>query len=194
MTLLVFMVEEPSMARFLTDWVPRLFPDVRMRCVTHEGKNDLKKSIPRKLRAWREPDVSFVVLIDNDSGDCLLLKQNLMDICREAGRPDTLVRIVCQELESWWLGDPDGLAECYPHADGLRRRLNAAKYRTPDAMAKPSRELAALIPEFQKGVAAQRMAGRIDRNRSRSTSFRNFYDGLARLLTDAKTAPSVCAT
>ena len=24
-------------------------------CVAHEGKQDLEKSIPRKLRAWREP-------------------------------------------------------------------------------------------------------------------------------------------
>ena len=38
-------------------------------CVPHEGKQDLEKSIPRKLRAWREPSAHFIVVRDNDGGE-----------------------------------------------------------------------------------------------------------------------------
>ena len=72
MTKLVFLVEEPSMADLLDGLLPRLFPALRFQCVPHDGKQDLEKSIPRKLRAWREPGVRFVVTRDQDSADCRL--------------------------------------------------------------------------------------------------------------------------
>ena len=93
--------------------LPRLYPDLTFLCLVHEGKSDLEKSIPRKLRAWREPGVRFVVLRDNDGDDCMHLKQKLARICQESGRADTLVRIVCQELEAWYLGEPDALADAF---------------------------------------------------------------------------------
>ena len=58
--------------------LPRLLPDLPFLCVPHEGKQDLEKSIPRKLRAWREPGVRFVVVQDNDGSDCLARKQHLV--------------------------------------------------------------------------------------------------------------------
>jgi len=74
MTRLVFMLEEPSMKTLLEELTPRLFPALDFLCITHEGKCDLEKSIPRKLRAWAVPGDRFVVLRDNDGGDCLALK------------------------------------------------------------------------------------------------------------------------
>ena len=59
---IVFLLEERSMKVLLDGLLPRLFPDVAFLCVPHEGKQDLEKSLPRKLRAWREPGVRFVVL------------------------------------------------------------------------------------------------------------------------------------
>ena len=84
--------------------LPRIFPKLEFVCIAHEGKKELENSISRKLRAWREPEVRFVVVQDNDNGDCLALKQRLLQRCREGEREDTLVRIVCQELEAWYLG------------------------------------------------------------------------------------------
>ena len=43
------------------------------QCVPHDGKDDLERSIPRKLRGWREPGVRFVIVRDNDRGDCIAL-------------------------------------------------------------------------------------------------------------------------
>ena len=66
------------MGGFLEVLLPRLFPDLSFQCVPHEGKQDLEKSIPRKLKAWHEPGVLFCVIRDNDSGDCRVLKEKLV--------------------------------------------------------------------------------------------------------------------
>ena len=80
MNRVVFMLEEYSMKVLLDGLLPRLFPRLSFLCVPHEGKQDLEKSIPRKLRAWREPGVRFVVVRDNDGSDCRALKQSLVDL------------------------------------------------------------------------------------------------------------------
>ena len=57
------------MAILLDQMLPRFFPELRFQCVPHDGKRDLMKSIPRKLRGWREPGVRFVVVQDQDQDD-----------------------------------------------------------------------------------------------------------------------------
>jgi hypothetical protein len=84
----VFLLEEPSMKVLLEALLPRLYPGLSFQCVPHEGKQDLDKSIPRKLRAWNEPGVRFCVIRDNDGADCLALKRRLAALCAEAGRPE----------------------------------------------------------------------------------------------------------
>jgi hypothetical protein len=177
---LVFLLEEYSMKVLLDGLLPRLFPDLRFLCVPHEGKQDIEKSIPRKLRAWREPGVRFVILRDNDGGDCRLLKESLAALCREGGRSDSLVRIACQELEAWYLGEPDALAEAFSD-DRLRRVGGRARYRDSDAIEKPCRDIERLIPAFQKVSGARLLAQRLTRERNRSMSFHALADGLERL-------------
>ena len=113
MSRIVFLLEERSMKTLLEGLLPRMVPGTPFLCIPHEGKQDLEKSIPRKIGAWREPGVRFVIVRDNDGGDCRGLKQRLYDLCRGAGRPDSLVRIVCQELEAWYFGDPEALARAF---------------------------------------------------------------------------------
>ena len=181
MTKLVFLVEEPSMADLLDGLLPRLFPDLWFQCIPHDGKQDLERSIPRKLRAWGEPDVRFVVARDQDSGDCRQVKARLTDLCRSAGRPDTLVRVVCRELEAWYVGDPEALVQAFPES---RRRplreLNRARYRNPDTVVRPSEAIANQIPEFQKRLGARRIASHLSRD-NRSRSFQVFLEGVERL-------------
>ena len=50
MTRLVFLVEEYSMKVLLEGLLPRLFPLLDFRCIPHEGKQDLDKSITRKSK------------------------------------------------------------------------------------------------------------------------------------------------
>ena len=169
------------MADLLDGLLPRLFPGLRFQCLPHEGKRDLERSIPRKLRAWREPGVRFVVARDQDSGDCRKVKARLGDLCREGRRPDALVRVVCRELEAWYVGDPEALARAFPDA-GRRwlRELNRARYRNPDTVALPSEAIAKQIPEFQKRLGARRMANHLSRE-NRSRSFQVFLEGVERL-------------
>ena len=114
---LVFLLEEPSMKHLLDGLLPRLMPGwvagEHFLCVPHEGKSDLDRSVPRKLAAWRVPGDRFVVLRDNDSAACQDVKARLTQLCVDSGRADTLIRLVCQELEGWYLGDLDALAQLF---------------------------------------------------------------------------------
>jgi hypothetical protein len=176
----VFLLEERSMKALLEGLMPRFFPDLKFQCVQHEGKHDLEKSIPRKLRGWQEPGVHFVVVYDNDRGNCIELKQRLTALCNESGRPDTLVRIACQELEAWYFGDTEALSLAFDKKQ-LRTIGDKARYRDPDSMAYPSKELSKLIPEFQKISGARKMSVHLSRTANRSGSYHELMDGIERL-------------
>lgn len=179
MSRVVFLLEEPSMRILLEGLLPRLVPSLEFLCVTHEGKQDLERSIPRKLRAWKEPGVQFVVVRDNDRGDCLALKARLAELCADSGREDTLIRLACQELEAWYLGEPEALAHAYERP-ALARLAKQARYRNPDSVHHPSAALKTLVPEFQKVLGARLMSSRLSAE-NRSHSFRAFLSGVQRI-------------
>ena len=180
MNSVVFLLEEPSMQELLNGLLPRLYPDLAFQSLVFEGKNDLETNIPRKLRAGWPPGVRFVVLRDNDGADCVQLKQRLLQSCQTAGRGDTLVRIVCQELEAWYLGEPDALAEAFGN-ERLRRIGRKARFRDPDTVPQPSKALKGLVSEFQKVSGARMMANFLSREGNRSKSFQVLLSGLDRL-------------
>lgn len=171
------------MKAFLDTFLPRFFPNLDFQCIPHEGKSDLEKSIPRKLRGYRTPGVQFLILRDNDGKDCVDLKRRLVKLCEEHERPDTVVRIVCQELEAWYLSDPTGLAVAYSSPD-LEKIKDKTKFRNPDAIVKPSLEMERLIPHFQKIAGAERMAKHLCamRARKRSKSFAVFLRSIEHLI------------
>lgn len=164
--------------------LPRLFPGLPFTCVTHEGKQDLEKSIPRKLRAWREPGVRFVVLRDNDGENCREVKAKLLELCAQGKQPDVLVRVVCQELESWYFGAPDALASAFDR-DDLAKVARKARFRDPDEIDQPSKALVKLVEEFQK-VSGARMMAKVLTRENRSRSFQALMAGLDRLFPKAR--------
>jgi hypothetical protein len=183
-----FLLEEPSMKNLLEGLLPRLIPGwvqgEHFLYVPHEGKTDLDRSVPRKLSAWRVPGDRFIVLRGNDNADCREIKVRLVKLCAVSGRADTLIRLVCQELESWYLGDLVALADAYQDpklgAPALQKR-----FAVPDSWAKPSTELRRMVPAFQKGGGARRMGAALrvaDENRSHS--FRVFVAGVRRIALD----------
>lgn len=180
MSRMVFLLEERSIKTLLEGLLPRLIPGLQFICIPHEGKQDLEKSIPRKLKAWREPGVRFVVIRDNDGGDCHVLKERLVSLCRDVNHPDVLVRIACQEIEAWYLGEPEAMAKAFGK-NHLSRLGGKSKYHDPDSIQKPSRELAQMIPEFQKISGARRMANHLSRNGNFSRSFQVLMEGIERI-------------
>ena len=179
---LVFLLEEPSMKDLLESWMPRQFPGVEFLCIPHQGKSDLDKSIPRKLAAWQIPGDRFIIVRDNDGADCLAVKQRIHSLCK--ARPDTLIRLVCQELEGWYLGDLAALAAAYPDSKVDTPKLRK-RFSDPDQWQKPSHEVERLVPEFQKRQAARKMGEQLDRDRNTSSSYLIFVAGIQRVVNQA---------
>lgn len=153
-------LEEPSAREMLKGLLPRLLlPEGPIpRYVVFEGKQDLEKGLPGKLRGWKAPDTLFVVLRDKDNGDCLRIKNRLAEICRDAGKPNALIRIACHELESWYLGDLAAIEQGLG-IHGLSRHQMKEKYRDPDRLANPVQELQRLTGNRYRKVSGSRDLG-----------------------------------
>ena len=150
---LVFLLEEPSMREFLNVLLPRLLPaNVVFKLIAHEGKRDLEKSIPRKLRAWQNPNAHFIILHDQDSRNCVELKESLSSLCQQVlFSQNVTIRIVCRELESWFLGDFQAIEKTYP----CKLPKNKAKYRDPDKIDYPKEVLKRLVKTYQPRSGAR---------------------------------------
>ena len=185
MNQLVFFLEEPSAREMLKNFLPRILPEldnIAVRYVVFEGKQDLENQLAKKLRGWRVPNSRFVVMRDKDQADCTEVKRCLVSICRDAGKPDVLVRIPCHELESWYLGDLNAVEQGL-QIPGLARQQERAKYRRPDRIANPVQELRRLTNERYQKIAGSRDIGlHLSPDANRSHSFTVFVSGLRRLV------------
>ena len=185
MKTLVFFLEELSAREMLKGLLPRILPvDEELECVfvVFEGKHDLEREIERKLRGWMRPNSKFLILRDQDAGDCRKIKANLLKKCENAGKPDTLVRIACRELESWFLGDLPSVERNFG-LKGVARQQRSKSFRDPDHLGQPSRELARITNNSYQKVSGSRDLGLIlsfDQNCSRS--FGAFLDGVKKLV------------
>ena len=180
MKTLVFLLEEKSSKAMLEVVLPKIIPSgVVYRLISFEGKSDLENNLVRKIRGWRAPDSFFVVMRDQDSGNCREIKQRLVQKCTEAGRDDTLVRIACHELESFYLGDLNAVEQAYGITLPSQK---SRKYRTPDDLANAKEELEKITRgEYQKIDGSRRIAEHLDLNgENRSKSFNALISGIKR--------------
>ena len=183
MKTLVFFLEERSAKEMLQGILPRLLPeDVHPAYLVFQGKQDLEKNLVRKLRGWRKPDSVFVVILDQDAADCRAVKQRLASLCREADREGVLVRVACRELESFYLGDLAAV-ERGLGLSGLGKLYDKARYRSPDDLDQPAKELAAITDKaYQKIAGSRAIAPHLDLEANRSRSFNHLLSGLRRLM------------
>lgn len=181
MNTVVFFLEEPSAKALLEGLVPRLLGDgVQPRYVVFEGKQDLEKQLTRKLRGWQAPNSYFVVMRDQDAGDCRIVKENLSQLVAASGKA-ALIRIVCRDLESWVIGDLAAVSAVFGDKS-IFNVANKAKFRDPDALHRPLEELRRMVPEYQKIDGARRLGALIAPETNASTSFRFFCEGLCRFM------------
>ena len=183
---LVFMLEEPSAKDVLEILLPRIIPsDVTFQCIPHQGKSALRKSIPIKLNSWLAPNSYFIILQDQDSHDCVALKNQLRHLCSKSKQHSPLIRIACQELEAWYCGDLGAVHSAFP-AFNANKYKGKAKFRNPDAITKPSKALKKIIKGFNKEHAARTVSTYMNIRNNRSTSFNHFVTGVENLVKMAK--------
>lgn len=202
-----FLVEEPSMEALLDALLGRRGGNFAYQVRVFQGKHDLLKKLPSRLMAysrWITDDRRVVVVVDRDQDDCHELKARLEQMALQVGlttrshrRADgafsVVNRIAVEELEAWFLGDPDALRAEFPRLPAsLGER---AGFRDPDAVAGGTHEaLARLLAQhgyYQAGLAkidlARRMGRRMTWATNRSRSFQVFGSALEELLREVDT-------
>ena len=182
MKTIVFFLEEPSAREMLEGVLPRILPaNIQIRYLLFQGKQDLEKNLKKRLRGWRLPDSVFVVIRDQDSGDCKAIKTNLTNLCLEARREGVLVRIACRELESFYLGDLTAVEKGLG-IRGLGKQQQKRKFRNPDALHHPAEELYRLTGNiYDKVVGSRAIAPYLNLDTNCSKSFRVLLSGISNL-------------
>jgi hypothetical protein len=190
---IVFLLEEKSMKELLMILLPKIVPEsISYKCISHEGKKDLEKSIPIKLRAFPEK-TQFVVIRDKDSHDCLELKQQLIKLCSDHGRTDTLIRIDCHELESWYIGDLFAVSQGLELGEKfVKKNCNKSKFRDPDKLANAKDELTQITDnKYMKIDGSRNIAKYITIENNKSHSFQVFISGLKKLISKIEADTSI---
>ena len=185
MTQLVFFLEERSAKEMLSGVLPQFLPvHIETRFVVFNGKQDLKKRLLNRLRGWQNSEARFVVMCDQDSGDCAVIKQGLIQTCIAAGKPAChyLVRIACRELESFYLGDLAAVETAAIGASNIARRQRKEKFRNPDRLGTPSQELKSIAPDYEKVSGSRTIGPLMDIENNCSHSFNTLIDGVRRLV------------
>ena len=183
MSALVFCLEERSAREMLQGILPKITTrELEIQYIVFEGKQDLEKRLPLRMRAWRRPDTRFIVLRDQDSGDCKKIKSRLLELCKKAGREDALVRIACKELESWYLGDLKAVEKGL-EINNLAKNQQKTLYRNPDAIANAAEQIRKLTAGRYQKIGGSRSIGsfmNLESNTSRS--FQVFVLGIKKVI------------
>ena len=188
---IVFVVEEYSKQEFLSGLLPRLgIPDgANVYFAVAEGHVNIRNVIRKATRSWRVPNTHFLVLCDQDSADCVQRKQELETPVPASRMHHVTIRIVCTELEGWYLTDKDALAAALPSVS-RRGRWPRELLGPPDDIRMPALRLARLAA-FRKRDLAREMGRRISLEPGASHSFNLFLRTLRRILADAHAHPDI---
>lgn len=194
------------MKEALDNLLPILVPDgsVLWRIIDHGSKKSLLANLPGRLcgyAKWADPALRVMILVDRDDDDCKVLKGRLEAAVRSAGLTSksapahdgmfqVVTRVVIEELEAWFLGDVEALAESY---QGIPMNLGSkAALRDPDAVKGGTWEALLRVlktaghyvgsDRLPKIEVARRVSSRMVPGRNRSRSFSVFVTGLEALV------------
>lgn len=198
-----FLVEEPSAEEALKHLLPRLIKQrAQWKLINLGSKYKLLKALPQRLASYRQriaagENLRVVVLVDRDNDDCAALKHQLEDAARRSslatksapgidGQFYVVNRIVIEELESWFIGDPAALRQAFTSLPRIDERSGI--FRTPDnggtweALHRFLKRHGIYKSSYPKIDAARRIATNLDPQANRSPSFRIFVQGVEALL------------
>lgn len=198
------LVEEASMEALLRVLLPRLAGPLSFDVYQHQGKHNLLKRLPGRLRgyaSWLPPSWRIIVVVDRDEDDCSRLKADLEGFAVEAGLatrtsaaggPYAVVnRLAIEELEAWYFGDWAAVRAAYP--DVRANIPRQARYRLPDAIAGGTWENFERILKrsgyFTSGLrkieAARTISAHLDREANRSQSFQALRTAILEIAAEA---------
>lgn len=197
------LVEEQSAEEALRHLLPRLLKNrARAKVINLGSKYKLLKVLQERLKAYAQriaggESLRVVVLVDRDDDDCEQLKAKLESMAAGAGLPTksspaagepfvVLNRIVIEELESWFIGDPLALRKAFTSLP--RIEANTGIFRNPDnggsweALHRFLKKHGIYKSSFPKIDAARRIAPYLDISANRSRSFQVFISGMEAML------------
>jgi len=188
-TLYIF-TEEPSLKIVLEVLLPKILPEnYTFKIFSHQGKQDLEKAIEKTVPTLsKNPGAKIIITRDQDNEDCKTLKKDLLDKLKNNCSSPFLVRILCRELESWFLGDMIAIENAY-HRFKSDQYINKKNYRDVDLIKYPSKVLLKIIPEYSgrdklpKLEVSKKISRHLLIDRNTSTSFKFFIEGVQKITT-----------
>lgn len=152
---------------------------------------------PYRTRIEKGENLRIIVLLDRDDGDCVLLKGRLEQAAAKSGlpsksRPDVhgrfyvVNRIVVEELESWFIGDPEALRRAFTGLPRINPTggifCNPNNGETWEALHRSLKKHGIYRNSYPKIDAARRIAPNMRVDRYRSWSFGQFVAGIEAML------------
>ena len=175
---IVVFVEEPSAFEIARAVARKLGLLDRVTILKHQGAGDLERSFAGKIANDPFPESKFLILRDGDNGDCRQLKRSLREKIPRGKRGRTIVRIVCQELEAWYLAQPSALTDAGALASDIPRRKLIGNV---DAIANPKRIFLHHAHNRGQIEHARRIGPCLDIDLKKSASFGHFVTGMRKL-------------
>ncbi len=170
----------PVLRQLLLELWPDATEGFDWHIIAHQGKADLEANMAKKMESWNYNSPHFIILRDNDGGDCTALKARLRELIEQTGKPHH-IRIVCQELEAWFLGDLAAVEAAYPGSKATTLE-NRNQYRHPDRPFNASQLIDNLTGTFAKVARAEQIAAHLDISSNRSRSFQVLIRTLQQLI------------
>lgn len=191
MKVLHVFTEEPSAKNVFEIILPKILPaDVSYRVYPHQGKQDLEKALRSTVPSISRISGSKILITrDQDSGDCVDIKNLMFEVLKENCQCDFFIRIICRELESWFLGDLLAVQLAYPRFKPDQYQ-NKADFRNVDKISHPNKYLLKIIPEYSdrenlpKLEVSETIAPFLDFARNSSSSFKHTISAINYLIAD----------
>ncbi|OQY59094.1 MAG: hypothetical protein B6245_08440 [Desulfobacteraceae bacterium 4572_88] len=157
--------------------------------LVHQGKQDLEKALKSTLPSLSKiPGARIIVTRDQDRGDCKVVKQTLTELVGNRCDAPILYRVVCRELECWFLGDLSAIEKAFPRFNAARY-AGKKEYRDVDKIMNADQVILDMIPQYKgrqylpKLETASKISPHLSIDGNISTSFRHFVSGIKKMLT-----------
>jgi hypothetical protein len=183
--------EEASLKNVFDVLLPKILPEnVSFHIHPHQGKRDLENALKDTIPSISKiPGARILITIDQDENDCIALKKRLTNLVSDTCACNYRVRIICRELESWFLGDLAAVEQAY-HRFKASKYSNKSPFKAVDNIKKPSEQLRQLLPEYAKNISlpkletSKKIAAFMNVNNNKSTSFNHTIDAIKNLCSD----------